>query len=97
MEQHVQQACHTDFKAALEAYIGVGEHWDWHLRRYAVGLEIVQKIQEKKISFFQKLNDDNRLTVVIFFATPLSWPSKSIDAILIILNTDFKTKLPFVN
>ena len=54
MEQHVQQASHTDFKAALEAYIGVGEHWDWHLRRCAVGLEIVQKIQEKKLSFFSE-------------------------------------------
>lgn len=97
MEQHVQQASHTDFKAALETYIGVGEHWDWHLRRCAVGLEIIQKIQEKKISFFQKLNDDNRLTVVIFFATPLSWPSKNVDTILIIPKTDSKTKLPFVN
>ena len=70
MEQHVQQAGYTDIKAALKTYIGVDEHWDWHLRRRAVGLEIVQKIQEKKIIFFQKLNYDNRLTVVIFFCDP---------------------------
>ena len=54
MEQHVQQASHTDFKAALEAYIGINEHWDWHLGLCTVGLEIVQKIQEKKLSFFSE-------------------------------------------
>lgn len=87
MEQHVQQAGDTDVKAAVEAYIKIGEHRNRYRGRRAAGLEIVQKIQEKDVSFLLKLNDDNRLTVVIFFHTPLPLPTKSIDRILVILMT----------